>query len=140
MTATSEHFTSLSGCVEGSRVELNSGVVLGELVSEGELVAGEMSAGESNAGLRKQQAELHAGKMNAGEVDAEDQVAAMEAVNSAETRASELVVGREKIPYRELVQVQANEGPSKFVYIQNRVTLFAIQLHTALILPAVILI
>ena len=125
MTATSEHFTSLSGCVEESRVELDSGT---ELVSEGELIAGEMGAGE-------QQAELHAGKMNAGEVGAEDQVAAMEAVKSAETGASELVVGREKILYREWVQVQADEGPSKFVYIQNRVTLFAIQLHTALILP-----
>ena len=122
MTATSEHFTSLSGCVEESRVELASGI---ELVSEGELIAGSMAAGESKyAGLGEQQAELHAGKMNAGEVDAEDKVAAMEAVNSAETGASELVVGREKILHRELVQVQADEGPSKFVYIQNRVTLF----------------
>ena len=86
MTATSEHFTSLSGCVEESRV---SGL---ELVSKGEFVAGEMGAGESKyAGLREQQAEPHAGKMIAGEVDAEDQVAAMEAVNSAETGASELV-------------------------------------------------
>ena len=136
MTATSEHCTSHSGCVEESRVELDSGVVVGELVSEGELVAGEMSAGESKyAGLGEQQAESHAGKTNAGEVDAEDQVAAMEAVNSAETGTSKLVVGREKILYREWVQVQADEGPSKFVYIQNRVTLFAIQLHTALILP-----
>ena len=72
---------------------------------------------------------------NLGEVDAEDHAfIAMEAVNSAETGASELVGGREKILYREWVQVQ-DEGPSKFVYIQNRVTLFAIQLHTALILP-----
>ena len=110
MTATSEHFTNLSGCVEESRVELDSGVVAGELVSEGELVVGEMGAGE-------QQAELHAGKMNAGEVGAENQVAAMEAVNNAETGSSELVVGREKILYRELVQAQANESPSKFVYI-----------------------
>ena len=103
----------------------------------GELVAGEMGAGESKyAGLREQQAEPLAGMMIAGEVDAEDQVTAMEAVNSAETGASELVVGREKILYRELVQVQEDEGPSKFVYIQNRKTLFAIQLHTALILPA----
>ena len=113
---TSEHFTSLSGCVEESRVELDSGVVAGELVSEGELVAGEIGA--KYAGLREQQApESHAGKMNAGEVDTEDQVAAMEAVNSAETGASELVVGREKILYRELVQVQADGGPFKFVYI-----------------------
>ena len=97
MTATSEHFTSLSGCVEESRVELASGVVV---VSEGELVAGSMVAGESYAGLGEQQAELLAG-MNAGEVDAEDQAfIAMEAVNSAETEASELVVGREKILYR----------------------------------------
>ena len=70
MTATSEHCTSHSGCVEESRVELDSGVVVGELVSEGELVAGEMGAGESKyAGLREQHAEPHAGKMNAGEVD-----------------------------------------------------------------------
>ena len=96
-----------------------------------------MVAGESKyAGLQGEQqaAELHAGKMIAGEVDTEDQVAAMEAVNSAETGTRELVVGREKILYREGVQVQ-DEGPSKFMYIQNRVTLFAIQLHTALILP-----
>ena len=133
ITATSEHCTSHSGC----RVELDSGVVAGELVTEGELVAGEMGAEESKyAGLGEQQAESHAGKMNAGEVDAEDQVASMEAVNSAETGESELVVGREKILYREYVQVQADEGPSKFVYIQKRKTLFAIQLHTALILPA----
>ena len=131
----------MHGCVEESRVELNSGVVVGELVAERELVAGGMVAGESKyAGLGEQQTEPHAGKMNAGEVDAEDQVAAMEAVNSAETGASELVVGREKIIYRELVQVQADEGPSTFVYIQNRVTLFSVQLHTALILPAVFLI
>ena len=87
MTATSEHyFTSLSGCVEESRVSV---------VSEGEFVAGSMvSAGESKyAGLREQQAEPHAGKMIAGEVDAEDQVAAMEAVNSRETGASELASG-----------------------------------------------
>ena len=135
MTATSEHFTSLSGCcVEESRVELASGI---ELVSEGESIAGSMVAGESKyTGLQgEQQAEFHAREMIEGEVDAEDQVAAMEAVNSAETGTSELVVGREKILYRELLQVQADEGPSKFIYIQNRVTLFAIQLHTALMLP-----
>ena len=57
-------------------------------------------------------------------------------MNSAETGASELVVGREKILYREL---EADEGSSKFVYIQNREMLFAIQLHTVLILPAVLL-
>ena len=35
------------------------------------------------------------------------------------------------------VKVQADEEPSTFVYIQNRVTLSdSIQLHTALILPA----
>ena len=107
----------------------------GELISEGELIVGSMVAGESYAGLGEQQAELHTGMMNLGEVDTEDHAfIAMEAVNRAEPGASELVVGREKIRCREWVQVQ-DEGPSKFVYIQNRVTLFAIQLHTALILP-----
>ena len=109
MAATSE---SVSVAVEESRVELDSCAVAGELVAEGELVAGEINEGELKyAGLGEQQAEPLAGKMNAREVDAEDQVAAMEAVNNLETGASELVVGRE------LVQLQADEGPSKFVYI-----------------------
>ena len=63
----------------------------------------------------------------------------MQAVNSVIAGASELVVGREKLQDREFVapvQVQADGGPSTFVYIQNRLPLFAIQLHTALFLPA----
>ena len=69
------------------------------------------------------------------EVNREDQVAVMKAMNVGGSN------GREKVPYNsdsELappVQVQANEGPSTFVYIQNRVTPFAMQLHTVLILP-----
>ena len=79
----------------------------------------------------------------AGDTYAEDQVVGMEAVSSAVDGASELVVGREDMSNshnRELaapVQVQAvDDGPSTFVWIQNRVMLFAIQLDTALILPA----
>ena len=111
MAATSE---SVSVAVEESRsVELDSGAVAGELITEGELVARE---GELKyAGLGEQQAESHAGKMNAGEVDAEDQVAAMEAVNSAETGASELVVGRELVQ----LQAESDEDPSEFVYIRS---------------------
>ena len=84
-------------------------------------------------------AELDARKTNggelAGETYAEDQVAPMEAVN-----INELEVGRENDHDRELaapVQVQAvDDGPFTFVFNQNRLTLFAIQLDTALILPA----
>ena len=50
---------------------------------------------------------MNAGKMFAGEVDAEDQVAEMEAVNSAETGASGLVVERKKILYREYIYIGA---------------------------------
>ena len=66
----------------------------------------------------------------------------MQAVNSAVAGASELVVGREKFQnnhnreFAASVQVQADGGPSTFVYVQNRLPLFAIQLHTVLILPA----
>lgn len=59
-------------------------------------------------------------------VYAEDQVDAVEAVDSAVTGASELVVGREKIlqPHdRELasasVEVEADEGSLSFIYIQT---------------------
>ena len=95
-------------------------------------------------------AELDARGMNGGELvagegemRAEDQVAAMEAVSSAVDGASELVVGREDMSNshdRELavpVQVEAvDDGPFTFVFNQNRVMLFAIQLDTALIIPA----
>lgn len=90
MTATSV-FESVSVAIEESRLELVSGVVIGELITEGEMVAGETGAGESKyTGLKE---EPLAGQ-KAREVDAEDQVAAMEAANSAAAGASELVVGR----------------------------------------------
>ena len=60
-----------------------------------------------------------------GETYAEEQVAAMQAVNSSAAGASELVIGSwEKMPNnhdRELaasVQVEADEGPFIFIYIQ----------------------
>ena len=56
----------------------------------------------------------------------EEAVAAMEATNFPATGASEYQDRELATP----VQVEADEGPSTFVYIQNRVTLFAIQLHT----------
>ena len=98
----------------------------------GDLVA-ELDARGMNGG------ELVAGEVHAGEMCAEDQVAAMEA------GASELVVGREdtsnshdrELPTPVQVQVQAiDDGPSTFVFNQNKVMLFAMQLDTALILPA----
>ena len=83
--------------------------------------------------------ELAAGEVYAGEMCTEDQVAAMEAVNSAVDGASEPVVGRENMSNsrdRELpapMQVQAvDDGPSTFVFNQNKVMLFAMQLNTAL--------
>ena len=102
----------------------------------GDLVA-ELDARGMNGG------EQVAGEVYAGEMCAEDQVAAMEAVNSAVAGARELVVGREDMfnsHDRELaapVQVEAvDDGPSTFVFNQNRITLLAIQLDATLILPA----
>ena len=178
--------------VEESRIELNSGVVVGELVAElerelvAELEVRELDTKEMNErklvaelevrevdpremNERKMVAELEvreldqremdlvaeldargmnggelvAGEVYAGEMCAEDQVAAMEAMNSAVDGTSKLVVGRENMSNsrdRELpapVQVQAvDNGLSTFVFNQNKVMLFAMQLDTALIIPA----
>ena len=105
-------------------------------MNRGDLVA-ELDARGMNGG------ELVAGEVYAGEMCGEDQVAAMEAVSSAVAGASELVVGREDMSNshdRELaapVQVQAiDDSPSTFVFNQNKIMLFAMQLDTAFILPA----
>ena len=75
---------------------------------------------------------------------AEDQVVATEAVNSAVDGASEPVVEREdmsnshdkELPAPVQVQLAVDDGPSTFIFNQNRFTLFAMQLDTAVILPA----
>lgn len=78
--------------------------------------------------------------MHSGEMYTGNQVAAVEAVDSAVAEASELVVGREILPNkhdRELavpVQVEADRGAFAFVYLQNKMTPFTIQFDSAFIL------
>ena len=125
--------------------EMNERKIIAELEVR-ELDAREMNGGDLVAELDARGmngGEQVAGEVYAGEMCAEDQVAAMEAVNSIVAGASKLVVGREDMfdsHDRELaapVQVEAvDDGPSTFVFNQNRITLLAIQLDAALILPA----
>ena len=121
-------FTSVSVALEESRVELDSGVVVGELVAESEVR--ELNKRETmNGGKLIPEFDARGGMLVAeqdtGETYAEEQVAAMQAVNSSAAGASELVIGSwEKMPNnhdRELaasVQVEADEGPFIFIYIQ----------------------
>ena len=124
---TASDFTSVSVALEESRVELDSGVVVGELVAESEVR--ELNKRETMNG-GKPIPEFDARGMlvaeqDTGETHAGNQVAGMPAVNSPAAGASELVIGSwEKMPNnhdRELtasVQMEADEGPFIFIYIQ----------------------
>ena len=125
-------FASVSVAVEESRVELDSGVVVGELVAESEvrelnereIMNGGKLIPEFDAGGMLV-AEQDRGEVHTKETHAGNQVAAIQAVNSSAAGASELVIGSwEKMPNnhdRELaasVQVEADESPFVFIYIQ----------------------
>ena len=115
-------FTSVSVALEESRVELDSGVIVGELVAESEV----REPNEREIMIPEFDARgMLVAEQDTGETYAEEQVAAMQVVNSSAAVASELVIGSwEKMPNnhdRELaasLQVEADEGPFIFIYIQ----------------------
>ena len=125
-------FASISVALEESRVELDSGVVVGELVAESEvrelnereiMNEGKLIPEFDARGMLV--AEQDRGEMYTKETHADNQVAGMPAVNISAAGASELVIGSwEKMPNnhdRELaasVQVETDEGPFIFIYIQ----------------------